>query len=170
MVFQRASLFIEDTGLLEGVLALGYIPHPHCPIITTSSQQALFTAPATCDDLSGTERLYLVPNSSYKRVLGFKLARDHFLIPLLTNPALVSLELDEGALPQVPRHVSKGLRPALVVVAVMGGQRADQLLGSPLAMLWGKPGRQAAGRQSVGQLQGAYSGGIMGRMGIQMRN
>lgn len=58
----------------------------------------------------------------------------------------------------------------MVVVAVVGGQRADQLLGGPLAVLGGKPGGQAAGRQSVGQLQRPYSGGIMGRMGIQMRN
>lgn len=78
----------------------------------------------------------------------------------------MSLQLDEGALSQVPRHVGKGLRPAVVVVAVVGGQRADQLLGGPLAVLRGKPGGQAAGRQSVGQLQRPYSGGIMGRMGI----
>ena len=47
----------------------------------------------------------------------------------------MSLQLDEGALPQVACHVGKGLRPALVVVAVVGGQRADQLLGRPLAVL-----------------------------------
>ncbi len=55
--------------------------------------------------------------------------------PVLTHSALVSLKFDEGALPQVPRHVGKGLRPALVVVAVVGSQCADQLLGSPLAVL-----------------------------------
>ena len=82
----------------------------------------------------------------------------------------MSLQLDEGALPQVARHVGEGLRPVLVVVAVVGGQCADQLLGGPLSVLRGKSGRQAAGRQSVGQLQRPYSGGIMGRMGIQMRN
>lgn len=31
----EALLFIEYAGLLEGVLALGYIPHPDCPIIAT---------------------------------------------------------------------------------------------------------------------------------------
>lgn len=85
---------------------------------------------------------------------------------MLTHSALVRLQLDEGALPQIPRHVSEGLRPALVVVAVVGGQRANQLLGGPLAMLRGEPGGQTAGRQSVGQLQRSYSEGIMGRMGI----
>lgn len=78
----------------------------------------------------------------------------------------MSLQFDEGALPQVPRHVGEGLRPALVVVAVVGGQRADQLLGGPLTVLRGEAGRQAAGRQSIGQLQRPYSGGIMGGMGI----
>lgn len=78
----------------------------------------------------------------------------------------MSLQLNEGTLPQVPRHVSKGLGSALVVVPVVGSQCADQLLGGPLAVLRGQPGGQAAGRQSVGQLQRPYSGGIMGRMGI----
>lgn len=82
----------------------------------------------------------------------------------------MSLQLDEGALPQIPRHVSKGLRSALVVVTVMGSQSADQLLSGPLAVLRGKPGGQTARSQSIGQLPRAYSGGIMGRMGIQMRN
>lgn len=36
VVFQKALLLVEDAGLLEGVLALGDIPHPHCSIITTS--------------------------------------------------------------------------------------------------------------------------------------
>lgn len=96
----------------------------------------------------------------------FKSARKPTPDPTSTHPALVSLQLDGGALSQVPSHVSKGLRAALVVVAVVGGKRADQLLGSPLAVLRGKPGGQAAGRQSIGQLQRPYSGGIMGRMGI----
>lgn len=78
----------------------------------------------------------------------------------------MSLQFDEGTLPQVPGHVGEGLRPALVVVAVVRRQRADQLLGGPLAVLRGQPGGEAAGRQSVGQLQRPYSGGIMGRMGI----
>lgn len=48
----------------------------------------------------------------------------------------------------------------------MGRQRAHQLLSCPLAVLRGETGGQAAGRQSIGQLQRPYSGGIMGRMGI----
>lgn len=82
----------------------------------------------------------------------------------------MGLELNQGAFPQVPCHVSKGLRSALVVVAIVGGERAHQLLGSPLAVLRGQSGGQAAGRQSVGQLQRPCSGSIMGRMGIQTRN
>lgn len=52
----EALLFIEDAGLLEGVLALGYIPHPDCPIIATGGQQAFFTAPTAGDDLIQTEK------------------------------------------------------------------------------------------------------------------
>lgn len=83
-----------------------------------------------------------------------------------THSALMSLQLNEGTLSQVPRHVSECLGSALVVVTVMSSQCTDQLLGGPLAMLRGQPGGQAAGRQSIGQLQRPYSGGIMGRMGI----
>lgn len=59
MVFQRALLLIEDAGLLEGVLALGYVPHSYRPIIATSSQQAFLTTPTTCDDLSETEKDFI---------------------------------------------------------------------------------------------------------------
>lgn len=83
-----------------------------------------------------------------------------------THSALVGLQLDQGALAQVSGHVGEGLRSVLVVVAVVRRQRAHQLLGRPLAVLRGEAGGQAAGRQSVGQLQRPYSGGIMGRVGI----
>lgn len=56
-MFQKALLLIEDAGLLKGVLALGYIPHPDRPIVATSSQQPFLTAPTTCDDLSETDRI-----------------------------------------------------------------------------------------------------------------
>lgn len=49
-------LFIEDTGLLEGVLGLGYIPHPDCPIVATGGQKAFLAAPTTCDDLTQAEK------------------------------------------------------------------------------------------------------------------
>lgn len=78
----------------------------------------------------------------------------------------MGLQLYAGTLSQVPRHVSKRLGSALAVVTVVSGECADQLLGGPLAMLRGQPRGQAAGRQSIGQLQRPYSGGIMGRMGI----
>lgn len=78
----------------------------------------------------------------------------------------MGLQLDQGALAQVSGHVGEGLRSVLVVVAVVRRQRAHQLLGRPLAVLRGEAGGQAAGRQSVGQLQRPYSGGIMGRVGI----
>lgn len=54
VVFQKALLFVEDAGLLEGVLALGYVPHPDRPVITAGSQQAFLAAPSTRDDLSET--------------------------------------------------------------------------------------------------------------------
>ncbi|TNN36172.1 hypothetical protein EYF80_053659 [Liparis tanakae] len=93
-------------------------------------------------------------------------------LPLVASRPLLLLQpqLDEGALPQVPRHVGEGLGPAVVVVAVVRGQRADQLLRRPLAVLGGEARGQAAGRQSVGQLQGPYSGGVMGGVGIQVGN
>lgn len=82
----------------------------------------------------------------------------------------MGLQLDGGAPAQVSRQVGEALRPGVVVVAVVGGQRADQLLGGPLAVLRGQPGGQATGRQSVGQLQGPYSEGVMGGVSIQVRN
>lgn len=84
-------------------------------------------------------------------------------------PVLVSLELDEGALAQVSAHVSEGLWHALVV-AVVRGQRAHQLLRRPLPVLRRQARRQAARGQRVCQLQRSYSRGIIARMGIQMGN
>lgn len=55
VVFQRVLLLVEDAGLLEGVLALGYVPHPDRPVTATGGQQAFLTAPATCDNLSDTD-------------------------------------------------------------------------------------------------------------------
>ena len=55
VVFQRVLLLVEDAGLLEGVLALGYVPHLDRPIAPARSQQAFLTAPPTCDDLNETE-------------------------------------------------------------------------------------------------------------------
>lgn len=152
----RDSLLVEDAGLLQSVLALGHVPHSDRPVVAAGGQQAFLGAPAAGDDLNEDE----VSAQSSRQTWPQNQKRKE-----PTHPALVGFQLDEGALPQVPRHVGEGLRTALVV-AVMGRQRADQLLGRPLTMLGGQPGRQAAGRQSVGQLQRAYSGGIMGRMGI----
>lgn len=153
---QRNSLLVEDAGLLQRVLALRHVPHPDCPVAAAGGQQAFLTAPAAGDDLREDQK------SGAKLEPAAATGGEEEA----TDPALVRLQLDEGALPQIPRHVGEGLRLALAVVAVVGGQRADQLLRSPLAVLGGEPGGQAAGCQSVGQLQGAYSGGIMGRMGI----
>lgn len=50
-VFQVYLLSVEDAGLLQGVLALGYIPHPDRPIVATGGQQAFLTAPTARDDL-----------------------------------------------------------------------------------------------------------------------
>jgi len=44
-------LFIEDAGLLQGVLALSYVPHSDRPVVAAGRQQAFLTAPTTCDDL-----------------------------------------------------------------------------------------------------------------------
>lgn len=44
-------LFVEDAGLLERVLVLGYVPHPHGPVAAAGGQQAFLIAPAACDDL-----------------------------------------------------------------------------------------------------------------------
>lgn len=52
-----------------------------------------------------------------------------------THSALVSLQLNARTLSQVARHVCKRLGSAVVVVTVMSSERADQLLGGPLAML-----------------------------------
>lgn len=71
----------------------------------------------------------------------------------VSYPVLMSLQLDGGALAQVPSHVCQGLRAALVV-AVVSGEGPHQLLSGPLPVLRGQPGGEAAGGQGVGQLQG----------------
>ncbi len=57
-VFQRVLLLVEDAGLLQRVLALGYVPHLDRPISATGGQQAFLIAPATCDDLSETQKAF----------------------------------------------------------------------------------------------------------------
>lgn len=45
------SHFVEDAGLLQGILAFGHVPHPHRPICATSGQKSFFTAPTASDNL-----------------------------------------------------------------------------------------------------------------------
>lgn len=52
---RRFLLPVEDAGLLEGVLALGDVPHPDRPVAAAGGQQAFLTAPTTGDDLTDTE-------------------------------------------------------------------------------------------------------------------
>lgn len=54
-VVWRLLLPVEDAGLLEGVLALGDVPHPDRPVAAAGGQQAFLAAPTTCDDLGDTE-------------------------------------------------------------------------------------------------------------------
>lgn len=62
-VCQHESLrFIEDAGLLKGVLGFGHIPHSDCSIISTCGQQAFFTAPTARDNL-------IWKNKSQKHIL-----------------------------------------------------------------------------------------------------
>lgn len=53
-------------------------------------------------------------------------------------PVLVSLQLDEGALAQIPAHVRQGLGAGLAV-PVVSGQGPHELLGGPLPVLRGQP-------------------------------
>lgn len=47
-------LLVEDAGLLEGVLALGDVPHSDRPVAAAGGQQALLIGPAARDDLTET--------------------------------------------------------------------------------------------------------------------
>lgn len=48
---QFLLLLVEDAGLLEGVLALGDVPHSDRTVVAAGGQQALLTGPAARDDL-----------------------------------------------------------------------------------------------------------------------
>lgn len=82
-------------------------------------------------------------------------------------PVLMSLQLDGGALAQVPSHVCQSLRAALAV-SVMSGEGPHQLLSCPLSVLRGQPGGEAASRQGVGQLQGPCGRRTRAKVGTQL--
>lgn len=84
---KKTILLIEDAGLLEGVLALGYVPYSDRPVIATGSQKAFLTAPTTCDDLKQQEEDYFNYQSEMVQTTSlYNTEKDQ-----TTDPALVSL-------------------------------------------------------------------------------
>lgn len=79
-------LLIEDAGLLEGVLALGYVPYSDRPVIATGSQKAFLTAPTTCDDLKQQEDYFNHQTEMVQTTSLYNTEKDQ-----TTDPALVSL-------------------------------------------------------------------------------